>query len=199
MAIEMIEESELSALASSRLGNKNFVDDDEEWSYGNGKIFGINVRGKKYHDRKRAEAEARNINANPTIDPIKESDCEELELKLIEIQNQIQKELGSSPSAARVKNVVGALRTKEAQLKNLVARNKCEDKRLSAQSQKAKEETLAEINRASGQTPDLAQASKIATQGGTTSKYLMWGIGGIVGIVTLVIVIKAMRKGTTQP
>jgi hypothetical protein len=193
MAIDMIEDSELSALAPSRLGNKCFIDDSH---YSN--LLGLfgsggSIRGHKYHDRKRAEAESRNINSE-SVDPVREKDCDYLTQLLAETQNRIQVELGSNPSKARVSNVVGALRQKEANLKNLVAKNKCEDKALSEQSRRAKEETIAEINKASADSPDLAKASELATQGGGVSKYLLWGVGGIVGIVTLIIVFKAIKK-----
>ena len=69
MGIDLIENSEMSALSPSRLGNKCFVDDD---SYAN--LFGI--RGHRYKDIQRAKQVSKGGTWN--IDPAKEKDCKEV-------------------------------------------------------------------------------------------------------------------------
>ena len=114
---------------------------------------------------------------------------------MLELQNAIEVQLSSSPSAARIANVVKPMKQIEAEYKNKVAKLKCVEKQASVELQKQKEDTLAEINKASASTPDLASAGSQITQGGSkTTKYLMYGIGGVVVLVTLIIVIKAIRK-----
>jgi hypothetical protein len=187
MGLEMIEQSEMSALSPSRLGDKCFIDDNNEDNFSN-----FSLRGKKYHDRQRAKNEASQVPNAWAIDPTKENDCEYLQSRLIELQNAIEVQLSSAPSKARIENVVGALKNSEASYKNKIASLKCVEKQASLELQKQKEDTLAEINKASASTPDLTQP---LPQGGSkTTKYLMYGIGGIVAIVTLVIVIKALKK-----
>lgn len=187
MAIEMIEQSEMSALAPSRLGDKCFIDDNNEDNFSN-----FSLRGKKYHDRKRAKSEGSNVSSEWAIDPTYENDCTYLQERLVALQNAIEVQLSSAPSKARIENVVGALKNSEANYKNKISSLKCVEKQSSLELQKQKEDTLAEINKASASTPDLTQAPP---QGGSkTTKYLMYGIGGIVAIVTLVIVIKALKK-----
>jgi F0F1-type ATP synthase beta subunit len=186
MGLEMIEQSEMSALAPSRLGDKCFINDDDEDNFSN-----FSLRGKKYHDRKRAQNEGSTVPSTWVIDPTKENDCAYLQQRLLELQNAIEVQLSSAPSKARIENVVGAMKNAEANYKNKIATLKCLEKQASSDLQKQKEDTLAEINKASASTPDLTQP---LPKGSKTTKYLMYGIGGIVAIVTLVIVFKALKK-----
>lgn len=189
MGVEMIEQSEMSALSPSRLGDKCFVTDNDD------NFSNFSLRGKKYHDKKRAQAEAKTVPSTWAIDPTKENDCEYLQERLKELQNAIEVQLSSSPSQARVQNVVGAQKNAEANYKNKISKLKCVEKQATMELQKQKEDTLAEINKASASTPDLASAGTQITQGGSkTTKYLMYGIGGVVVLVTLIVVIKAIKK-----
>jgi hypothetical protein len=188
MGYDMLEGSEMGALSESRLGNKCFIDDD---NYSNA----ISLRGKKYHDKKRTQAEGGNIASSWAIDPTKENDCSYLQDRLIELQNAIEVQLSSNPTPARIQNVVKPMKEFEAQYKNKVAKLKCVEQQATIELQKQKEDTLAEINKASASTPDLASAGSEINKGGSkTTKYLMYGIGGIVVAVTLIIIIKAIRK-----
>jgi hypothetical protein len=189
MAIDMIEQSEMSALSTSRLGNKCFVNDTRDESYSN-----FSFRGHKYFEKKRSQQDASTVNTDWAIDPTKENDCTYLQDRLGELQNQIEVELSSNPSKARVQNVIGALKRAEANFKNKIASLKCVETKASAELEKTKQDTLAEINKASATTPDLNQPIADASGGSKTTKYLMYGIGGVVVVVTLIIVIKAMRK-----
>ena len=190
MGVELIEQSEMSALSQSRLGDKCFVNDNDDDNFSN-----FSLRGKKYHDKKRTQKEGGTIKSTWAIDPTKENDCAYLQERLLELQNAIEVQLSSSPSAARIANVVKPMKQIEAEYKNKVAKLKCVEKQASVELQKQKEDTLAEINKASASTPDLASAGTQITQGGSkTTKYLMYGIGGVVVLVTLIIVIKAIRK-----
>jgi hypothetical protein len=189
MAIEMIEQSEMSALSPSRLGNKCFVNDNDDDNFSN-----FSLRGKKYHDRKRSQQQASTLKTTWTIDPTKENDCDYLQGRLGELQNQIEVELSSNPSKARVENVIGALKQAEATYKNKIAKLKCVETQSAKELEKTKQDTLAEINKASASTPDLNQPIADTSGGSKTTKYLMYGIGGVVVVVTLIIVIKAMRK-----
>jgi hypothetical protein len=187
MAIEMIEQSEMSALAPSRLGDKCFIDDNNEDNFSN-----FSLRGKKYHDKKRTKAEGGSVASTWAIDPTYENDCSYLQDRLTQLQNEIEVQLSSAPSKSRVQNVVGALKSDESNFINKISSLKCVEKQSSLELQKQKEDTLAEINKASASTPDLTQP--LPQSGSKTTKYLMYGIGGIVAIVTLVIVIKALKK-----
>jgi len=180
MGIELIEQSDMSALAPSRLGNKCFVNDDNNWSY-------LSFRGKKYHDRKRATTQGASVSPRYEVDPLKEKDCNYLQNQLNDIQNNIEAELGSNPSKARLSSVVGAYRTQEAKYKTLLANNKCADIQASAENKKAQEEIIGAINQASADTPQLGGGS-------SKSKYLYYGIGGVVAIVLLMVVVKKLKK-----
>ena len=187
MGLEMIEQSELSALAPSRLGDKCFIDDRNDDNFSN-----FSLRGHKFHEKKRSKQQASTIGTDWAIDSTKENDCGYLQGRLDELQNQIEVELSSNPSPSRVKEVVGGLKSVEATYKNKIKSLKCVEQLATAELQKQKEDTLSEINKAAATTPDLTQAP---TSGGSkTTKYLMYGIGGVVVLVTLIIVIKAMKK-----
>lgn len=56
MGVEMIEQSDMSALSQSRLGDKCFVNDSDDDNFSN-----FSLRGKKYHDKKRTKAEGSTI------------------------------------------------------------------------------------------------------------------------------------------
>jgi len=187
MGLEMIEQSEMSALSPSRLGDKCFINDNNDNNFSN-----FTLRSHKYFDKKRSQNDASNVPNQWVIDATKENDCDYLQDRLIAIQNAIEVELSSAPSKARIQNVVGALKNAEANYKNKISTLKCVQKQQASDLQKQKEDTLAEINKASASSPDLTQAP--ISGGNKTTKYLMYGIGGVVVLVTLVIVIKALKK-----
>lgn len=181
MGIDLIEQSDLSALAPSRMGNKCFVDDDTNWS-------NFSLRGKKYHDKERAKTQGSSVASRYEVDPSKKNDCEYLQSQLTDIQNNIEAELGSNPSKARLSSVVGAYRTQEAKYKTLISNNKCADVQAAAENKKAQQEIIGAINQASSDTPQVGGGTS------TTTKYLYWGIGGVVAITLLIVVIKKLKK-----
>lgn len=79
MAIDMIESSEMSALAGSRLGMKNFADDD--WQYKN--AFGSQIRD--YANR-----------ATETLKKKLSSDCDKIDQSLAIIQADIDANIKAS-------------------------------------------------------------------------------------------------------
>lgn len=181
MGIDLIEQSDMGALASSRMGNKCFVDDTNYNEF-------LGIRGRKYSDKKRATTQGSSIAPRYELDPSKKYDCEYLQNQLTDIQNNIEAELGSNPSKERLTRVVGAYRTQEAKYKTLIANNKCADVQASAENKKAQQEIIGAINQASADTPQGGGGTS------TTTKYLYWGIGGVVAITLLVVVIKKLKK-----
>lgn len=188
MGIDLIEQSDMGALAPSRMGNKCFVDDDDDWAYGNGRILGIKVRGRKWTDKQRAKTQGASVAPRYELNEAKKVDCDYLISQLTDIQNNIEAELGSNPSKERLTRVVGAYRTQEAKYKTLIANNKCADVQASAENKKAQQEIIGAINQASSDTPQVGGGTS------TTTKYLYWGIGGVVAITLLVVVIKKLKK-----
>jgi hypothetical protein len=181
MGIDLIEQSDMGALASSRMGNKCFVDDTNYNEF-------LGIRGRKYSDKKRATTQGASVSPRYEVDATKKADCEYLQNQLTDIQNNIEAELGSNPSKARLQSVVGAYRTQEAKYKTLIANNKCDDIKASAENKKAQGEIIGAINQASADTPQVGGGTS------TTTKYLYWGIGGVVAITLLVVVIKKLKK-----
>lgn len=181
MAIDMIEHNELGALAHSRLGQKCFIDDDR---YAN-----LSIVSKKEKARRKAESIAQ-VEASWGIDSSKANDCDYLQTRLKSLQDAIQNELSKNPSSVVMDRVINPMKDVETRYKNAITKNKCSEKQALAENELARKQTIEAINEASSSASDLG----VATQGSKTTKYLMYGIGGVVVLVTLVIVIKALKK-----
>lgn len=177
MAIDMIEDNELAALSTSRLGNKAFVNDpDSNWSY-------LTLRSKKYFENERAkDAKAREeIRLKYLVEAIPPNDCDALRIKLQILQNDIQNEIKKN-SPARIMN---PLRDTETYLKNAIAKADCG--RLEEAQIKAEEQAQIEkVLRGATET-----APEVGTIGGTkTTQYLIYGVGGVILIIALGVLFK---------
>jgi hypothetical protein len=181
MAIDMIENNELGALSHSRLGNKCFIDDN---NYSN-----FSITSKKEKARRKAESIAQ-VEATWGIDPSKANDCDYLQSRLKMLSDEIQNQLSKNPSSVTMDRLVNPLKDVETRYKNAITKNKCVEKQSQLESDVARKQTIEAINEASSSAPNL----NVATQGSKTTKYLMYGIGGVVVLITLVIVIKALKK-----
>jgi hypothetical protein len=181
MGINMLEDNELGALASSRLGNKTFIDDD---GYAN-----LSFRGKKYHEGKRNDADRDNVNRDWQLDSIKSSDCEYLKQKQNEWDNIITSELSKNPSADRVKKVIGAMNDKVANVKTLIFKNKCDEKKAKAEKDAEEKKNVEILSQISKDMPVIPQ--DIPVKGSNTTKYVIIGVGVLVlGIVAMIILKK---------
>lgn len=190
--------------------NKTFVNDDEEYSYflkgvgsfinrninsalGNvNSVLGTNLSALSQAQKDENKAQAfQQVQSDWGIDPKKVDDCDYLQLRLQQLSNQIQSELSKMPSKITRDRVINPMVSLMSAYKNNIARNKCVEKQQASEFKAQKEEALAEINKASASTPDLTKP--IASPNKTT-KYLTYGIGGVVVLLTLVIVMKAIKK-----
>ena len=171
MAIDMVEYNELSALAPSRLGFKNFADDME---YAN--LFG----SRKKKIARRSES----TRSGWTIDPTKENDCEYLQSRMFELQATIQNELSKKTRNIDKKTVLYPLQDMEVKYKVAIKKAKCEEMASQSELEKSKQEALSAIT----------QASTVSdTEGGgtnKTTKYILYGVGGLIVVVGLLMVLR---------
>jgi hypothetical protein len=181
MAVELIEDSELSALAPSRLGNKCFVNDDD--SYAN-----LTFRGHKYWDKQRAKEVTSSGTWN--IDPAKEKDCNYLQDRLTQLQNTIEGRVGSAGKGYKTDSEVRALRGYETDYKNRIASLKCVETKEQASKEAEEKKNIELINKtASQQISGLLPDEKGTTKSNTT-KYLLYGVGAIVLVITTLAILK---------
>lgn len=174
MAIDMIENNELGALSTSRIGG--FADENLYIDFlGMGKN-----KGRKGRARMRAEGTLKAY----SIDPAQETNCDYLRARLSEIQINLQAELNKNPNKWERKAKVDPLITAEANYKNALSRNKCDEKQSQAEEQKFKKETEEAILRASQSTPAIPDV-KVA-KGSKTTKIILVAVGlvvvGVVGV-----------------
>ncbi|MCE5295090.1 MAG: hypothetical protein LLF94_10835 [Chlamydiales bacterium] len=173
----MIENNELAALDTSRLGNKIFVTDrDSEYAY-------LSLRGKSYFESERQkDAKVRDeMRLKYLVDAINPNDCNALIKQLQVVQIDLEN-LVKQKAAPRFVNPV---RDIEAQLKSLIAKADCvrQAENLSKQQEQAQIQSVLQQATLSG--PD---AGVIA--GSNTTKYLIYGAGGLLLLVAIAFLVK---------
>jgi len=194
----MLENSEMGALTSSRLGNKCFVDDNNYSNFGLGLgalglasnklgITNFSIKTKKQKEQ-RAKFEREKIENAWKIDPTKVGDCDYLTTRLEQLQNTI-----ASESEVYIKDKVAQqrilvpLKRMEVQYKNAIAQAKCVEKRTKAEAEASKKETLDILSTATA-TPPPSSASE--DKSSKTTKYIMYGVGGLILILGVLVVLK---------
>jgi hypothetical protein len=209
MGINMLEGSEMGALTESRLGTKCFVDDTNynNFSIGKGKnarkfgweslivplaftqALGITNFSTLTNKQKqeRAENMAKSIEATWKIDATKISDCDYLTTRLSQLQNTIisESEINASDKVAQ-KRILEPLKKMEVQYKNAISQAKCEETRTKAEADASKKETLDLLTSATATPPTSASDEKSSK----TTKYIMYGVGGLILILGVLVVLK---------
>jgi hypothetical protein len=179
MAIDLIEESELSALAPSRLGNKNFVDDSD---FSNFSIV------SKREKRRRAQESIGGVNAEYSIDPKYQNDCEYLLTRLEMLQNAIDSEMSKNPSKVTMERLINPMKDWETKYKNAIALNKCIDTIKKAQTEAEKKETIDILTKTT--EPPTSFGNTEEDKSSKTTTYIIYGVGGLIGLVALFVLFK---------
>lgn len=197
MGINMLEGSEMGALTESRLGNKCFVDED---NYSN--LLGLGVLGlatnklgitnfsvlTKKQKEQRAKFEREKIENTWKIDPIKVGDCDYLTTRLEQLQNTI-----ASESEVYIKDKVAQqrilvpLKRMEVQYLNAISQAKCVEKRTKAEAEATKKETLDLLTTATATPPPSSASDEKSSK---TTKYIMYGVGGLILVLGVLVVLK---------
>ncbi len=193
MAIDMIENNELSALAPSRLGLRQFADDN--WVYKNytGDDQFYNLFGSRKAKISKYEGWARDKFADlPT-------DCENIQ-KSIDIINNELASLLKQKQDLNVKTQVKETNLILADYKKKQIQQDCEKKAQEAKTAKEREETLSTLTQLSDVSVGKAQkelAGLQASEGGQvsasqdqTKKYLLYGGIGLGAILLIFLIAK---------
>ena len=191
MAIDMIENNELAALAPSRLGLKEFADD--QWVYKNytGDDDFYNLFGSRKAKISKYEGWARDKFANlPT-------DCENIQKSIDIINNELQLLLKQKQDL-NVKTQIKETNIILADFKKQQIQQDCEKKLLEAKTAKEKAETLSTLTQLSDVSVGKAQQELAGLQAGASpeeaaaqanmKKYLIYGGIGL-GAVLLIALI----------
>lgn len=183
MAIDLLENSELSALAPNRLGNKCFVDDGEEYA-------NFSIVSKKEKAR-RKEASIQGVNQNWGIDPSKANDCDYLQTRLSQLSSFIATEVSKNPSKTATDRFINPLKDVENQYKSKVISLKCTEKKLQQEKETEQKRNLEVLTKVTD-TPlgailpeDVSSAPKT-----NITKYVLIGVGGLVLVITAIALLR---------
>lgn len=177
MAIDMIENNELAALDTSRLGNKSFVNDrDSDYAY-------LSLRGRQYFESERQkDAKVREeMRLKYLVDAINPKDCDALvrQLQIVQIDLENLVKQNAAP------RFVNPLRDIEAQLKGLITKADCvrQAEKLGKQQEQAQIESV--LRQATESGPNVGVIA-----GSNTTKYLIYGAGGLLLLVAIAFLVK---------
>jgi LPXTG-motif cell wall-anchored protein len=197
MAIDMIENNEMGALAHSRLGSRNFVDDRKS------KVRFRSYTGIQEFEEENflgiLEGKAKQKVRNAVRDKWKtlpKNNCATIQQSIDIVQNdiaRITKQLAIKSNADRkteldeTNNVLGDLKSAQIRLN-------CENIEAQAQQQQAKAETEATLKQAAEEQVQAAKKD-IATQSTTTNPSTQnWLIYGGVGLVVVIAAFMILKK-----
>lgn len=191
MAIDMIENNELGALAPSRLGLNEFVDDN--WAYknytGEEDFFNLFGSRKKKMDKYTSWARAKFENLS--------TDCENVQKSIDIINNELQLLL-KQKQTLNVKTQIKETNQILAEFKRAQIEQDCENKLAQTKAEKEKADTLSTLTQLSDISVGKAQQELAGLQAGAApqdaasqaqmKKYLMYGGIGL-GAVLLIFLI----------
>jgi len=188
MAIEMIENNELAALAPSRLGLNEFADDN--WAYRNytGSDEFFNLFGsRKAKKEKYTQQVQQKFGALST-------DCENIQTSIDLVNNELRTLLKQKQNL-EVKTKVKNLNNRLGELKALQISQKCEKQLAEQQRQAQQEQVLTTLTKLSDVSVGKASDELKGLQGGEsagtdTNKLLLYGGIGVAALVVIILIAK---------
>lgn len=191
MAIDMIENNELGALAPSRLGLREFADD--KWAYKNytgGEDF-FNLLGSRKKKIEKYSSWARTKFENLS------TDCDKIQGSIDIINNEIQLLL-KQKQTLNIKTQLRETNQILADFKRFQIEQDCERKLTEAKSERERERTLATLTQLSDVSVGKAQQELAGLQAGLSpeeaasqakmKKYLLYGGLGLAAILVVVLI-----------
>lgn len=187
MAIEMIEDNELGALAPSRLGLSEFVDD--QWAYRNytGSEDFFSLLGSR---KKKVESAKSTVRGKFEDLP---TDCASIQKSIDIVSNELQLLLKQRKKNINVKTQVDEANRFMAEFKRLQIEQDCVSKAAEAKAAKEKEDTLSTLTQLSDVSvskaqSELAGAQQGAAGGDDTKKLLIYGGVGLAALVAIILI-----------
>lgn len=176
MGIDLLENSELSALAPSRLGNKSFVDDN---NYSN---FSIVNKGAA---KQRARAE---IDALWGINDKYKNDCDYLQTQLEKLLAEIDGENKKNLSKELRERFINPREDWAANYKKAIITNECQRKKEQVEKSAEQKKTLDTLTTITNAPPPLIPDGE--KKADNTNKYIIYGVGGVILLIAIAILIK---------
>jgi hypothetical protein len=173
MAIDSIEYNELGALSQSRLGTSCFVDDSR---YSNFSI--VSAKEK----RRRTEQALASVNADWELNPKLANDCAYLQDRLYALQSKIESERKKNPSKTISERWINPLLDWEVKYKEAIQKNRCVEQVAKSEAEAQKKETLDILTKTTSDAPTETNDNK--------TKYIIYGVGGLVVVIGLVMLLR---------
>lgn len=171
----------MGALAPSRLGNKNFID-DSDFDYSNFSIV------SKREKRRRKEASVAGINAEYSIDPKYENDCDYLTMRLQILQDDLNDQMSRNPSKVTTDRVINPMKDWESKYKRALTINNCLEVKKKRETEQSKKETIDILTKTTETPPPTQLESEV--KGSKTTTYIIYGVGGVITLVALILLLK---------
>lgn len=185
MAIDMIEDNELGALAPSRLGSYQFADEAFK-NYAGGEDF-FNLFGSRARKKDDAVTRARAKFANLP------KDCQNIQKSIDVINNELQLLL-KSKSNLDVKTQIAETNRILAEFKRAQIEQDCDKKLSESKVATEREETLKTLTTLSDVSVGKAQEEIKGLQGGengdNTKKILIYGGVGLALVVAVILILR---------
>jgi len=182
MGISMLEDNELGALSNSRLGgNKSFIDDS---SYSNFSIV---------NKKKRNANAVQSITEQYDLAAIYKGGCDEVENALVRVNAEIDADRAKNYSAALQGRYIAPKEDIKAKLLTMQSELKCVVKKEKSEKEAEQKETLNILTSASTTTPSLIPEDAVDDKAGKTNKYIIYGVGGVILLVSLILLIKPSK------
>jgi hypothetical protein len=191
MAIDMIENNELGALAPSRLGLREFADD--KWAYKNytgGEDF-FNLLGSRKKKIEKYSSWAKTKFENLP------DDCENVQKSIDIINNELQLLL-KQKQTLNIKTQIKETNQILADYKRAQIQQDCERKELEAKTLREREQTLSTLTQLSDVSVGKAQQELAGLQAGLSPEeaasqakmknYLLYGGLGLAAILVVVLI-----------
>jgi hypothetical protein len=176
MGIDLLENSELAALAPSRLGNKSFVDDS-------------NYSNFSFVNKSKAERDAREqLNILWEINPKYKNDCDYLQKQLDKLLIEIDAENKKGYNADLRRRFINPREDAVAKYKKAITDNECQKNKEAAEKAYEQKNTLDTLTTITNAPPSLIPDGE--KKADNTNKYIIYGVGGVILLIAVAILIK---------
>ena len=176
MGIDLLENSELSALAPSRLGNKSFIDDND---YSN-----FSITNKKQANRE-AKAE---VDATWAINPKLKDNCDYLQNQLDKLLIKIDVDNKSGMSKDLRERWIQPHEDWAGKYRQAIVDNECQKNKEQAEKSAEQKNTLDTLTTITNSSSSLLPAGE--QKADNTNKYIIYGVGGVILLIAVAILIK---------
>ena len=178
----MLENSDLGALSNSRLGgNKCFIDDS---NYSN-----FSIVNKKKRNAKAVQS----ITQQYDLAAIYNGGCDEVENALVRVNAEIDADRAKNYSASLQSRYIAPKEDIKAKLLTIRSELKCVVKKEASEKAAEQKETVDILTSASTATPSLIPEDKEDDTASKTNKYIIYGVGGVILLVSIILLIKPSR------